>query len=106
MCAAVRMPTFIDESGDTGPFASGGTRRFLLTAVWVPSLDDAEDFRMLIRQLRTLKGLRANYEFKFSRTHSQRSLRSEFYGVALSRVFRFAVSVIDKTEGPWAPQPP
>jgi hypothetical protein len=96
------MPTFIDESGDTGPHESGGTRLFLLAAVWVSTLDDADLFRQGVRRLRALKGLRGNYEFKFSKTQGIRDTRAEFYGVALAQDFRFAVSVIDKTESHWA----
>ena len=73
----------------------------MLAAVWVPTLDDAGVFRNLVRHLRALRGWRANYEFKFSKTHGIRDLRAEFYGLALSREFRFAVSSTDETQSHW-----
>ena len=45
----VRMPTFIDESGDTGIVAHGGKPYFRLAAVWLP---DPDAFREAVRLLR------------------------------------------------------
>lgn len=95
------MPTFIDESGDTGPAGHGGTPYFRLAAVWVPTLDQAETFREAIRQLRRVRGLPSNYEFKFSTTHAHPERRREFLSIALGREFRFTVCSIDKTADHW-----
>ena len=53
------MPTFIDESGDTGPNPDPGNHCFRLAAVWVPSHDVAEAFRESVRRVRRALGLRA-----------------------------------------------
>jgi hypothetical protein len=61
------MPTFIDESGDTGPISTGGSVRFILTAVWLPNQDNVEIFRQKIIELRQSLGLSEVYEFKYSK---------------------------------------
>ena len=94
------MPTFIDESGDTGPFRNGGTPVFLLGAVWVPTLDVADLFRQSVRQLRDRNKLRANYEFKFSKTHAARIRRAEFFGTALAHKFQFAERDVEGERSP------
>jgi hypothetical protein len=43
------MPTFIDESGDTGNPRNGGTPYFHVAAVWVPSIDNIELFQEVDR---------------------------------------------------------
>jgi hypothetical protein len=91
------MPTFIDESGDTGPFGRGGKPYFRLAAVWVPSLDEAESFRESIRTLRIQPGMWGNKELKFSETHSHPEWRTAFLRAAMAQEFRFAVSLFDKT---------
>jgi hypothetical protein len=95
------MPTFIDESGDTGPFSEGGKPYFRLAAVWVPTLDHAESFREAVRQLRRDLGLRADYEFKFYKTHTRPEQRQAFLTAALAQPFRFTVCSIDKTADYW-----
>jgi hypothetical protein len=95
------MPTFIDESGDTGSIESGGKPYFHLAAVWVPTLDDVEAFQEKARRLRSDLGLHKGYEFKFALTHSRPRDRSAFYECALSMQFRFAVASIDKTDSYW-----
>jgi Protein of unknown function (DUF3800) len=95
------MPTFIDESGDTGLTRSGGKPYFRLAAVWVPSLDAAAAFRESIRQLRRHLRLRTDYEFKFAATHSHPDRREAFFKAALAGMFRFAVCSIDKTAETW-----
>jgi Protein of unknown function (DUF3800) len=92
------MPTFIDESGDTGSTRNGGKPYFRLAAVWVPTHGTAEVFRRKIRELRRTLGLRQDYEFKFAKTHYHPEQRKAFLEVALSDEFRFAVSLIDKTD--------
>jgi Protein of unknown function (DUF3800) len=96
------MPTFIDESGDTGPVAVGGKPYFRLAAVWIPSHEEAEAFRDSIRQLRVQLGVKADYEFKFAKTHGKHAHRAAFFDRALQTGFRFAVCSIDKTSGDWA----
>jgi hypothetical protein len=96
------MPTFIDESGDTGPIEAGGTPYFRLAAVWIPSLAEVEEFRSKIRQLRLDLGLPQAFEFKYSKTHRNPELRTAFFRTALAQEFRFAFSSIDKTQSEWA----
>ncbi|HTU91768.1 MAG TPA: DUF3800 domain-containing protein [Gemmataceae bacterium] len=95
------MPTFIDESGDTGFTKNGGKPYFRLAAVWVPSLDQAEAFRQAIRQLRRDLGLRVDYEFKFYNTHKHPEQRRNFLTAALLQPFRFTVCSLDKTAAYW-----
>ena len=96
------MPTFIDESGDTGSIAEGGTPYFRLAAVWVPTIDDANRFREKIQRLRIELELPHSFEFKFAKTHRNPEWRKAFFSAALSQEFRFAVSSIDKNENDWA----
>jgi hypothetical protein len=91
------MPTFIDESGDTGQVARGGKPYFRLAAVWVPTLDDAATLRDAIRQARLTLSLRPNYEFKWADTTTRHTHRQEFFNAALTVAFRFAVCSINKT---------
>jgi hypothetical protein len=95
------MPTFIDESGDTGPPKQGGSLYFRLAAVWMPSLGDVERFRESIRSLRLELGLPVEFEFKYAKTHRDQDLRNAFFRSALTLHFRFAVSSIDKRDGYW-----
>ena len=94
------MPTFIDESGDTGPIEEGGAPYCRLAAVWVPTIEDAGLFRQRIQQLRQRLGLRRDFEFKFSKTKAE--LVEAFFATALSQEFRFAFGSIDKNEAYWA----
>jgi hypothetical protein len=82
---AVLMPTFIDESGDTGLNPNPENCHFRLAAVWIPSLDVGERIREDIRHLRTFSGLKNNYEFKFSKTGSHPERRQAFFNVAMRR---------------------
>jgi Protein of unknown function (DUF3800) len=95
------MPTFIDESGDTGPFSRGGKPYFRLAAVWVPSLDEADRFRESIRALRIQPGMWGNRELKFAETHSHPEWRKVFLQTALAQEFYFAVSLFDKEADPY-----
>jgi hypothetical protein len=95
------MPTFIDESGDTGPNPDMANCHFRLAAVWVPSHDVAEAFRTRIREVRQSLGLRMDYEFKFSKTWYHQNYRDSFFRAAMEHEFRFAVSSIDKRKGEW-----
>jgi len=95
------MPTFIDESGDTGPNPDPANCHFRLAAVWVPSHEAAESFREGIRQLRLTLRLKADYEFKFSRTNSQHERRRHFFEEAMKHEFQFVASSIDKRHSEW-----
>ncbi len=94
------MPTFIDESGDTGSTA-GSLPFFRLAAVWVPSLDTAERFREAVRGVRRTLKLKGSHEFEFARTHNLPDHRNAFLTAALESDFRFAVCCIDKTANEW-----
>lgn len=98
------MPTFIDESGDTG-HGLGAKSYFRLAAVWLPSIDDAEAFRESIRKLRRDLGRKQSYEFKFAKTGDYPDRRRRFFETALQAPFRFAVSSIDKTAPYWRTAP-
>jgi hypothetical protein len=95
------MPTFIDESGDTGPNPDPKNCYFHLAAVWVPSHDVAEAFRDNVRSLRQQLKIRRDYEFKFSKTWNYPSYRRAFFEAAMQHEFRFAVSSIDKRDKDW-----
>ena len=95
------MPTFIDESGNTGRIKDGGSTHLHLAAVWVPTLNDAELFREKIRRLRRDLGVRDDFEFKFARTHQHPEWRRAFFAEAIAQEFRCAVSSIDKGLDGW-----
>lgn len=96
------MPTFIDESGDTGPVDRGGKSYFRLAAVWVPTFAAAEAFRESIRALRALRSLRKDFEFRYAQTHAHAWIREAFFEAAMGHEFRFSVCSIDKTGAAWA----
>src|SRR5437773_11520962 len=95
------MPTFIDESGDTGQNPDPGNCHFRLAAVWVPSHDVAEAFRACVHRVREALGIRRDYEFKFSKTWTHPAYRAAFFGAAMQHEFRFAVSSLDKRQPRW-----
>ena len=95
------MPTFIDESGDTGPCADPDHCYFRLAAVWVPSHEEAEAIRTEIRGVRVALGLRTDYEFKFSKTWTHPDRREAFFQAAMRREFRFAFAPINKNQPYW-----
>lgn len=95
------MPTFIDESGDTGTVPPSNIPFFRLAGVWVPSHDVAEAFRADVVQLRQDLGLPADYEFKFAKSHVHALRREGFFQAALRHEFRFAVASVDKTRVSW-----
>jgi hypothetical protein len=94
------MPTFIDESGDTG-HEPGSAPYFRLAAVWVPTQDTAEAIRASIQQVRQDLRLPAGYEFKFTRTATHPERREAFFRAAMGHEFRFAVASLDNREGDW-----
>jgi hypothetical protein len=89
------MPTFIDESGDTG-HEPDSSRYFRLAAVWVPTNDAVEAFRCGIRQLRQNLGLAQTYEFKFARSSSHPKRREAFFRLAMEHDFRSAAVSVNK----------
>ena len=101
------MPTFIDESGETG-HSQTSSPYFRLAAVWMPSLEEAEAFRESIRRLpddRPDLYMNERVEFKFFKTHTRPDIREAFFHLALLRPFRFAFCSIDKTRGRWRNAP-
>lgn len=94
------MPTFLDESGDTG-HARDSLPFFRLAAVWVPTLSATDAFRADVRQLRRDLHLDGAFEFKFARTHATPDRRHAFLICALRHPFRFSFCGIDKTLGHW-----
>lgn len=94
------MPTYIDESGDTGNHPSSAPY-FRLAAVWVATLEEERDFEDKVALLREQLGLADTYEFNHSRTHSLPHQRRAFLREALKIQFRFIVSNIDKRETYW-----
>lgn len=96
------MPTFIDESGDTGTSPDPSNCHFRLVAVWVPTQAVAEAFRESVQQLRRQLGLRPEYEFKFSKTWPHPDRRDAFFRAALRHEFRFAGTSLDKRLPAWS----
>jgi Protein of unknown function (DUF3800) len=102
----ILMPTFIDESGDTG-HAQSSSSHFRLAALWIPSLDEAA-FRESFRQLSSTRPdlhLEADQEYKFATTASRPDIREAFFHLALRHEFVFAFCSIDKTRGYWRSAP-
>src|SRR5713226_7384917 len=100
ICFGPAMPTFIDESGDTG-HEPDSSHHFRLAGVWVPTQEDAEAIREAIRQVRVDLGLPAAYEFKFAKTGTHPERRHAFFHAALLHNFRFAAVSINKRVGEW-----
>jgi hypothetical protein len=94
------MPTFIDESGDTG-HNPDSANYFRLAAIWVPTQDAAEAFRANVQQLRRDLGLPERYEFKFAKTGSHPERREAFFRAAMRHAFRFAATSLDKRTEDW-----
>jgi hypothetical protein len=88
------MPTFIDESGDTG-WLPGALPYFRLAAVWLPTREVIAACMESIRAVRRELKLGANFEFKFSRTQAVQ--RRAFFEAVLEHDFRFAICGYDKT---------
>lgn len=94
------MPTFIDESGDTG-HKRNSKPYFRVGAVYLPSPAATDAFRAAVRRVRVDLGVRADYEFKYARTHHHPDRRAAFFDTALAHGLRFVVCCVDKTAGPW-----
>jgi hypothetical protein len=89
------MPTFIDESGETGKVSP----YFRLAAVWLPTHSMVESFRISIRQFQQTVGL-ASYEFKWSKSLTM-DRRIAYFRAAIEHPFRFAVASVDKRNPEW-----
>ena len=89
------MPTFIDESGETGKVSP----YFRLAAVWLPTHSMVESFRIAIRQFQQTVGL-AGYEFKWSKSLTM-DRRIAYFRAAIEHPFRFAVASVDKRNPEW-----
>jgi hypothetical protein len=89
------MPTFIDESGETGEVSP----HFRLAAVWLPTQAAVEAYRASIREFQQGLGLEG-YEFKFSKT-TQPDRRRAYFQAVMAHPFRFAVASVDKQHPDW-----
>jgi hypothetical protein len=89
------MPTFIDESGETGQVSP----YFRLAAVWLPTQAAVEAYRTGIRQFQQEAGLKG-YEYKWSKSLSLER-RIAYFQAALGHPFRFAVASVDKQNPEW-----
>ena len=91
------MPTYIDESGDTGSYPSSISRYFCLSAVWVRTTQEAVAIRMAIRGTHGECNLRSDYEYKYSKTGNRSERRRSFFEAVMRHDFRFAFGMIDKS---------
>jgi len=89
------MPTFIDESGETGDKSP----YFRLAAVWLPTQASVEEYRAGIRQFQRDEGLEG-YEYKSSKSLSSER-RIAYLRAAMGFPFRFAVASVDKRHPDW-----
>jgi len=89
------MPTFIDESGETGM----ASPYFRLCAVWLPTQTAVESYRTGIRQFQQQAGLEG-YEYKWSKSLSLER-RAAYFQAVMSHPFRFAVAAVDKQHQEW-----
>jgi hypothetical protein len=89
------MPTFIDESGDTG-WKPGSLPYFRLCAAWLPTPEDVEACRESISACRKALRLPQSFEFKFATTQSQRQRCETFFRAVIRHPFRFVVCAYDK----------
>lgn len=89
------MPTFIDESGDTG-WKPGSLPFFRLGAVWLPTFAAAEACRASIQAVRLQLGMKTGEEFKYARTGRQPERRHDFFQAALRHGFRFVICAYNK----------
>ncbi len=89
------MPTFIDESGETGRVSL----HFRLAAVWLPTQAEVEAYRLAIQEFQRREGLEG-YEFKWSKG-GPASRRLAYFRAALAHPFRFTVASVDKSHADW-----
>jgi len=102
------MPTFIDESGDTGWFDSPRQRsasHFRLAAVWLPSGEQADACRTAIRDLwRTIPLPASVEEFHYTDSGHRPDWRQAFYRTVLNYPFRFTLASFNK-QAVWRDRP-
>lgn len=89
------MPTFIDESGDTG-FSLQGSEVFRLCAVTVPSDSEADAMRAEIGSARTQLKRDRKFEFKFSEASRHPRVIETFLRAVTRHDFQFATVTIRK----------
>ena len=89
------MPTFIDESGETG-FGPGSSQFYILAAVYFENASKFEIYEDLAKDLRNSYGHSNNFEFKSSKSGDV--IKSNFFDVIKQCEFSYAVSYIDKTQ--------
>lgn len=94
------MPTFIDESGDTGWYNEPKRQSahfFRLAAVWLPDPKTADACREAIRSLHLALPVPSSFlEFKYSWTEQRPEWRQRFLQTTLDFRFRFAIATFDK----------
>jgi hypothetical protein len=89
------MPTFIDESDETGPVSP----YFRLAAVWLPTQAAVEAYRTGVRQFQQEAGLEG-YEYKASKPLTAER-RVAYFQAAMGHPFRFTVASVDKQHPEW-----
>ncbi len=87
------MPTYIDESGDTGTRA-GSTPHFRLAAVFFQRVEHLDQFSDCLSALRSELRLPQAFEFHFAKIGH--SLRTAFFQTVATMPFSFVVSSFDK----------
>jgi hypothetical protein len=87
------MPTFIDESGETGRVSP----HFRLAAAWLPTQGAVEEYRAGIQQFQRDLGLEG-YEFKWSKEGAH---REAYLQEVMHYPFRFSVASVDKKQPDW-----
>jgi len=88
------MATFIDDQGGTG-WRPGSHLHFRLAAAWLPTTN-VGPFKAGVQALRAYLGVRADFEFKFSKTHNRPEWRTPFYNLALGLGLHFTACSFDK----------
>ena len=90
------MATYIDDQGGTG-WTPGSHAHFRLAAAWLPT-QNVRPFQEAVRKVRKRLGVRADYEFKFVKTHHCPEWRTILYNLAKDFGLRFAACGLDKTQ--------
>jgi hypothetical protein len=88
------MPTFIDESGDTG-IREGSATYFRLAAVVFDRPSDVERYSACLSALRAERGPPPDFEFRFAKIGYR--LRMAFFEAFAGMPFAFVVSSVQKS---------
>ena len=96
------MPTFIDESGDSG-FLPRSSPRFLLCGVTIPTDYVADELRDTVRAARINLDRGPRFEFKSSKARRQPHKREAFFEAVMRHEFRFGVVAIEKLRSRYEP---